>query len=118
MRRLGRTLSVSVEGLFPFVDGAPGSEANKQSAAKVEKARAVVTSVGKRLAAITAPKPVRPDHRRLIKAVETLGIELDMLTHKLQKGDSKPLGTYLRLQGLQTVAKVVADIKQKGYAIG
>ena len=118
MRRLGSRLSTSIQGLYPLVTGPSGSEATKEALARMQKARAVVTSVSGTLAAIVPPKAVRPDHQRLVRAVGSLGTELDNIINHLQRGTSKPLGTYFRLPGLQQIARAVQDIEAKGYAIG
>jgi hypothetical protein len=118
MRRLGKALSVSVEGMFPIVDDGAGSQANKAALAKVETARAVVARVGATLALIVPPAPIRADHAKLIVSVKALRKELDALIGALQQSGSHPLGAYTQLDALNAIALATTDIEKKGYAIG
>ncbi len=117
MRQLGRTLAQSVEGMFPLVEGTGGA-GSAEAVAKVEAARAVVTRVTSKLAAIVPPAPIRADHRRLVVALGNLGSELDQLVQALQSGGSKPLSEYTRFAALAKIASATSDMKKKGYAIG
>jgi hypothetical protein len=118
MTRLGRQLAASVERLFPLVEGQPGSDISKESVAKLERTRAVVTNVMTRVAGIAPPTPVRAEHKRLLNGLSALGAELDKLIEVEEKGASNPFGTYARFASLRTIAKARAAIEKKGYTIG
>jgi hypothetical protein len=118
MRRLGRRLATSVEAMYPLVAGRPGAEATKKSLAKVERTRAVATSLMTRLAAIVPPAPIRADHQRLARAVSDFRDELDQLIRVLEQGGSKPFEAYTRFAGLQAIAVATRDMNAKGYFIG
>ena len=118
MRRLGKTLVGSVEGMFPLVEGGVGSLASAQSLAKVETTRSVVLSVRLTLDAIVPPVAIRADQERLLAGLDNLRSQLDKLIQVLQQGSSKPLGVYSRLSALGPIGIVIKDMKKKGYAIG
>src|SRR5277367_2698573 len=103
MQRLGRTVSRSIEGIYPLVDQGVGSQANKEAAAKVEKAKAVVGQVTTSLAGVVPPAPVRADHLRLVASLGKLQGELDTLDHVLRSGGPKPFGDYTQFVALQTI---------------
>jgi predicted small lipoprotein YifL len=117
MQRYGRTVSRSIEGLYPLVDRQVGSEANKEAAAKVEKARATVGQVAASLAALIPPAPVRGDHRRLVVSLGKLQAELATLEKVLEQGGSKPFGTYTEFGALQTIRIVTDDMTKKGFSV-
>ena len=118
MQKLGKTLALSVEGMFPLVDGSPGTQAAAGALTKVEKTRTVVTQIRTELAGIVAPAPVRKDHQHLVASLGDLLGELDTLIGVLQHGGSKPFGSYTVFGALNTVALITSDMKKKGYAVG
>jgi len=118
MKQLGRQLAVSINGLFPLVEGKPGSEASKESVAKLRRTRAVVTSVQTSIAGIAPPAPIRAEHQRLLQGISALGVELDKLIDVEENGSKNPFGSYTRFNSLRTIAKARTAIEGKGYAIG
>jgi hypothetical protein len=118
MKRLGNQLVGSVEGMFPLVGSQQGTDVSKETLAKLEKTRAVVTTVTARIAEIAPPAPVRVEHDRLLRGVSALGRELDRLIEVQEKGMVKEFGKYAHLSSLMTIAKATKAIEKKGYAIG
>ena len=118
MKRLGRQLGGSVERLFPLVEAQPGTDVSKESVAKLERTRAVVTHVMVKVANIVPPAAIRAEHQRLVKGISALGVELDKLIQVEEKGTSRPWGLYARFESLRAIAKATAAIEKKGYAIG
>jgi hypothetical protein len=118
MQRLGRSLSVSLENMFPLADDGPGSAETTAALVKVRATRATIAHIGVTLQAIVPPKPVRADHARLISAVGDLRGELDTLISVLQTGGSKRLGAYTEFKALSEIALASTAIEKKGYAIG
>jgi hypothetical protein len=118
MRPLGRRLAQSVQRLFPLVEARPGTRVARATVAKLERTRAVVVDVTARVAAIRAPRAIRPAHRRLVSGLESLRAELDELIHVLEVGTSKPFGVYTRFTSLQTIARARNEIERNGFAIG
>ncbi len=118
MRQLGQQLGTSINHLFPLVEAQPGTDVSKATVAKLERTRAVVSSVTARLAAITAPPAVRDAHRRLLRGLTSFSGELDRLISVLEHGTSKPFGVYTQFRSLRTIAKARDDIEARGYAIG
>ena len=117
MRRLGRRLSAAMRGMYPLVDTGVGTEENRQAAAKVEKARVVVTETTATLAALAPPADVRVDHQHLVAALGRLGSELDTLVRVLQHGGPKPFGNYTEFGALGQIARATSDMTRKGYTI-
>jgi len=118
MKQLGTQLVGSIERLFPLVEAKPGSEVSKESVAKLQRARAVVTDVMGRVAGIAPPAPIRAEHQRLLEGIASLGRQLDKLIEVEENGAPAPFGTYARLDSLRTIAKARLEIVKKGYAIG
>jgi hypothetical protein len=118
MRRLGAQLIGSVEALFPLTEAQPGTDVSKQTLAKLERTRTVVTSVMARAAGILPPPPIRAEHRRLLQGISALGRELDNLIQAEEKGPSQPFGLYARFNSLRAIAKATTAIEKKGYKIG
>jgi hypothetical protein len=118
MQRLGQRLAVSVDRMFPLVEAQPGTDVSRQSVAKLERTRAVVTSVATDLASITPPSPIRAAHQHLLNGLTVFGGELDELIRVLQEGTSKPFGEYAKFDGLRAIARATKEIERKGYEIG
>jgi hypothetical protein len=118
MQRLGRKLAVSVDKMFPLVEAQPGTDVSRESVAKLQRTRAVVTSVATDLSAITPPTPIRAAHQHLLNGLTVFGGELDELIRVLQEGTSKPFGEYAKFDGLRAIARATKEIERKGYAIG
>lgn len=118
MARLGKQLAGSVEGLFPLVEAQPGTDVSKANLAKLEKTRAVVTTVTARVAAIAPPAPIRAEHQRLLRGISALGGELDRLIQVEEKGTSHAFGIYTRFTSLNAIAKARTAMEKKGYKIG
>ena len=117
MKRLGTQLARSVEHLFPLVEAQPGTDVSKETVMKLEATRAVVTTVGAKVAAIAPPAPIRAEHQRLIQGISDLGGELDRLIQVEEKGSSQAFGIYARFRSLGRIAKATEAIQKKGYAI-
>jgi hypothetical protein len=118
MRQLGRRLAGSVQGLFPLVETQPGTDISKETVAKLQRTRAVVTSVLAKAAAIAPPEPIRHEHQRLLQGISALGGELDELINVEEHGTSRAFGLYARFPSLRTIARARSAIEKKGYAIG
>jgi hypothetical protein len=118
MKQLGKQLAASVDTLFPLVEGKPGSQASKDSVAKLKRTRAVVTSVMASVADIAPPAPIRAEHQRLLRGISALSVELDKLIEVEENGSKDPFGSYTRFNSLRTIAKARIAIEGKGYAIG
>jgi hypothetical protein len=118
MARLGKQLVGSVEGLFPLVEAQPGTDVSKATVAKLEKTRAVVTTVTARVAAIAPPARIRLEHRRLLQGIAALGGELDRLIQVEEKGTSQPFGIYTRFTSLNAIGRARTAMEKKGYEIG
>jgi hypothetical protein len=118
LQRFGMKLSTSVQSVFPIVDQGAGSASNAKTAARVEAARAVVMSIATSISKIVPPSPIRADHERLISALSNLGGQLDRLVQVLERGGSKPLGSYTSFTALYTISRATSDMVKKGYAVG
>lgn len=118
MARLGNQLVGSFESLFPLVATQPGTDTSKETLAKLETTRAVVTTVQARVAAIDPPAFIRAEHAQLLQGISALGGELDTLIQVEEKGSSQAWGTFARFRSLRMIAKARTAIEQKGYAIG
>jgi hypothetical protein len=120
MRMVGRRFSVSVEGLYPLVEAPRGSEANRETVAKLKRTHAVIASLVATVGTIEPPTSIRAAHGRLLEGLKDFGDELDQLMAVVERGNygSKPLSTYVRFPGLITIGQARAAIEKKGYAIG
>jgi hypothetical protein len=106
-----------VNRLFPLVESRPGTDVSKESVAKLQRTRTVVTRVTAGVASIVPPAPIRAAHERLLSGLSAFGGELDVLIEVLQKGTSKPFGEYTKFNGLLAIARATKEIQTKGYAI-
>ena len=77
VRRDGKQLAARSKRLFPLVEAQPGTDVAKESVAKLQRTRAVVTTVDKRRLRDRAARAVRPAHERLVKGLTRFGSELD-----------------------------------------
>jgi len=117
MQQLGRKVSRSIESMYPLLDEGVGTPANKEAAAKVEKARVTVGQAATSLAGVIPPAPIRADHRRLLLSLGKLQLELAKLEHVLQQGGPKPFGDYTQFVALQTIRTVTDDMTKKGFSV-
>jgi len=75
-------------------------------------------AIGRELAAITPPGPVKADHALLVAAVQEFEREVGPVIATLKARHTSALASILELKGLLAIESTVAAINTAGYSIG
>jgi hypothetical protein len=117
MQQLGRRLGTTIDGVYPIDTGTANSETSRATIAKLTTARVSVGDVLASLQQIVPPTAVRSDHRRIVRGVRGIAVEMQQVVVALRKGDIAASMEPASLQSLADVTGATDSMESKGYDV-